>query len=198
MYPKTIEDLITCFKKFPGIGSKTAERLALATLKMDNDTIKLFSESLINVKTKIKKCQKCGNISEEDLCPICKDETRDKTTICVVEDSKNITLFEKLGTYHGLYHVLNGLISPIDGINPSDINIDSLIKRVQEENTKEVILAVPSSVEGETTSLYIKKLLEKYDVTVTKIAHGVPMGAEMDYIDPLTLEIALNSRSKIS
>ena len=198
MYPKTITNLIECFKKFPGIGEKTAERLALSCLEMDDETIELFTTSLKNSQTKIKKCQKCGNLSEEDLCPICKDSARNKEILCVVEESKNIILFEKIGTFNGVYHVLNGLISPLDGINPEDINIDSLIKRVKDENIKEIILAVKPTVEGETTALYIRKLLEKTDVIISKIAHGIPMGADMDYIDPLTLEIALSERSQIS
>lgn len=198
MYPKTINNLIECFKKFPGIGEKTAERLALSCLNMDKETIELFKGSLQDSKTKIKKCEKCGNLSEEDLCSICKDTSRDKKIICVVEESKNIILFEKIGTFNGIYHVLGGLISPLDGINPEDINISSLIKRIKEEEIKEVILAVKPTVEGETTALYIRKLLEGTDVIISKIAHGIPMGADMDYIDSLTLEIALSERSQIS
>ena len=198
MYPKTINNLIECFKKFPGIGEKTAERMALSCLNMDDETIKLFIESLGNIKTKIKKCQTCGNLSEEKECSICKDKTRDKNILCVVEESKNIVLFEKVGTFNGRYHVLNGLISPLDGINPEDINIDSLIKRIDKEGIKEVIIAVKPTVEGETTALYIRKLLENKNIIISKIAHGIPMGADIDYIDPLTLEIALSERSKIS
>ena len=118
MYPKTINNLIECFKKFPGIGEKTAERLALSCLNMDEETIELFTKSLQNSKTNIKNCEKCGNLSEENLCAICKDTSRDKKVLCVVEESKNIVLFEKIGTFNGTYHVLNGLISPLDGINP--------------------------------------------------------------------------------
>lgn len=198
MYPKTINNLIECFKKFPGIGEKTAERLALSCLNMDEETLELFATSLKDSKTKIKKCKKCGNLSEEETCTICKDESRDKNTICVVEESKNIILFEKIGTFNGVYHVLDGLISPLDGINPEDINISSLINRIKEENIKEVILAVKPTVEGETTALYIRKLLEGTDIVISKIAHGIPMGADMDYIDSLTLEIALSERSQIS
>ncbi len=198
MYPKTILHLIECFKKFPGIGEKTAERLALSCLELDDETIETFTASLKNSKTKIKKCQKCGNLSEDDLCDICKDESRNKEILCVVEESKNIILFEKVGTFNGIYHVLGGLISPLDGVNPEDINISSLIKRIEEEKIKEVILAVKPTVEGETTALYIRKLLEGKDVIISKIAHGIPMGADMDYIDSLTLEIALSERSPIS
>ncbi len=198
MYPKTINNLIECFKKFPGIGEKTAERLALSCLNMDDETIELFTKSLQGSKTNIKKCEKCGNLSEENLCTICKDTSRDKKVLCVVEESKNIVLFEKIGTFNGTYHVLNGLISPLDGINPEDINIASLINRIKEDEIKEVILAVKPTVEGETTALYIRKLLEGTDVVISKIAHGIPMGADIDYIDSLTLEIALSERSQIS
>lgn len=197
-YPTTIKHLIECFKKLPGIGEKTAERLALSTLNLDAEIIHLFSESLENTKTKIRRCEVCNNLSEEEVCSICKDSTRERDIVCVVEDPKNVALFEKLGSYHGLYHVLDGLISPLDGINPEDIKIETLIDRIEKENIKEVIIAVKPSIEGETTSLYILKLLEKKDVVVSKIAHGVPLGADMDYIDTLTLEMALEDRKKIS
>lgn len=198
MYPQTINNLIECFKKFPGIGEKTAERLALSCLNMEDEMIELFVKSLKDSKTKIKTCEKCGNLSEDTLCDICKDKSRDSSILCVVEESKNIVLFEKIGTFNGRYHVLGGLISPLDGINPEDINISSLIKRIKDENIKEVILAIKPTVEGETTALYIRKLLEGTNVIISKIAHGIPMGADIDYIDSLTLEIALSERSQIS
>ena len=197
-YPKTILNLIECLKKFPGIGEKTAERLALASLNMDNDIIDLFSKSLKDRKTKIKKCERCGSLTEEDLCQICTDKTRDTSTLCVVEECKNVILFEKIGSYKGIYHVLGGLISPLEGINPEDIHIDKLINRIKAENIKEVILAIKPSVEGETTALYIRKMLEGTDVKISKIAHGIPMGADIDYIDPLTLEMAIEDRTTIS
>ena len=159
MYPQTINNLIECFKKFPGIGEKTAERLALSCLNMEDEMIELFVKSLKDSKTKIKTCEKCGNLSEDTLCDICKDKSRDSSILCVVEESKNIVLFEKIGTFNGRYHVLGGLISPLDGINPEDINISSLIKRIKAENIKEVILAIKPTVEGETTALYIRNLL---------------------------------------
>ena len=197
-YPKTILNLIECFKKLPGIGEKTAERLALATLNIDSEIIELFSTSLNNIQTKIKKCPRCGSLTEEELCQICQDKSRDTTTLCVVEECKNVLLFEKIGSYKGLYHVLGGLISPLDGINPEDIHIDKLIERIKNENIKEVILAIKPSIEGETTALYISKMLENTDVKITKIAHGIPMGADIDYIDPLTLEMAIMDRTTIS
>ena len=197
-YPSTISDLIECFKKFPSIGEKSAERMALATLDFDEEILNLFSESLSNVKTKIKRCTECNNLSEDDLCEICKSKDRNKKIICVVEEPKNVILFEKIGTFNGLYHVLDGLISPLDNVNPEDINIDKLISRIKENEIEEVILAVKPSVEGETTSLYISKLLEDKNVKVSKIAHGVPLGVDMEYIDAMTLEMALDDRIKIS
>ena len=197
-YPKTLNDLIECFKKLPGIGEKSAERMALSTLTLDEDILEIFSDTLKNVKTKIKRCKECNNFSEDDLCEICKSKERNTKIICVVEEPKNVILFEKIGSYNGLYHVLDGLISPLDNINPEDINIDKLISRIKNNDIEEVILAVKPSVEGETTSLYISKLLEKQNVKVSKIAHGVPIGVDMEYIDALTLEMALEDRTNIS
>lgn len=197
-YPSTILNLIECFKKLPGIGEKTAERLALSMLDNDDSINELFAKSIKEIKTKIKRCNICNNLSEEEKCEICKDNSRNKKVICVVEEPKNIILFEKINIFDGYYHVLDGLISPIDGINPEDINISSLIDRVKTAQIEELILALKPSIEGETTSLYISKLLEKENVKITKIAYGIPMGAEMDYVDSLTLELALENRMDIS
>ena len=165
---------------------------------MDNSIIELFSTSLTDVKTKIKRCNICNHLSENDVCEICKNKDRNNKVICVVEEPKNVILFEKLNIFDGYYHVLDGLISPIDGINPEDINIENLINRVKENKIEELILALKPSIEGETTSLYISKLLEKENVKITKIAYGIPMGADMDYVDSLTLELALENRMNIS
>ncbi|MBE6144623.1 MAG: recombination protein RecR [Firmicutes bacterium] len=197
-YPTTIKNLIECYKKLPGIGEKTAERLALATLEINQETLDVFADSILNVKHRIKRCKKCNNLSEEELCELCQDENRDQKTICVVEEPKNVILFEKVGTYKGVYHVLDGLISPLDGITPDQIKIDLLLERIKNDNIKEIIIAVKPSIEGETTSLYILKLLEGKDIVISKIAHGVPLGADMEYIDSLTLEMALEDRKKIS
>lgn len=197
-YPITILNLIECFKKLPGVGEKTAERYALSLLDMSDDEIIFFSKTLNDIKTKIKYCTKCNNYCEDELCDICKDKTRNKKIICVVEEPKTIVLFEKINIFNGYYHVLNGLISPIEGINPEDINVSSLIERIKKEKIEEVILALKPSIEGETTSLYISKTLENMNVRVTKIAHGVPMGAEIDYVDSLTLELALENRLDIT
>ena len=197
-YPKTILNLIESFKKFPGIGEKTAERMALSTLDMEEDNLNLFSKSLKEVKTKIKTCSKCGSLTEEETCEICEDKNRDHSIICVVEECKNVILFEKIGSFRGVYHVLGGLISPLEDKKPEDIKINELIKRIEKEKIKEVILALKPSVEGETTALYIQKMLENKEVTVSKIAHGIPLGAEIDYIDPLTLEMAIEDRRQVS
>lgn len=197
-YPTTIQNLIECFKRLPGIGEKTAERLALSVLDIDAELVELFSNSLKDSKTKIRRCDRCNNLSEAELCEICKDSSRNKKVLCVVEEPKNVILFEKLNIYDGYYHVLDGLISPIDGINPEDINLSSLMTRVKKDEIKEIILALKPSVEGETTSLYISKILEGTDVKISKIAYGIPIGAEIDYVDSLTLEMALENRMDIS
>jgi recombination protein RecR len=197
-YPSSLKNLIDCFKKLPGVGEKTAERFSLSVLGFDEKLIESFSDSIKDVKYKIKRCSICNNLTESDVCDICRDENRDSSVICVVEEAKNSILFEKMGTYKGKYHILNGLISPLDGIGPEDINIDKLIERIDSEGVSEVILALKPSIEGETTSLYISKVLSGKGVRVTKIAHGIPMGADIEYIDMLTLEMALSDRKEIS
>lgn len=197
-YPKTLNELIECFKKLPGIGEKTAERYALSALDLDEEITNIFSESLKNLKKNIKRCTICNNFAEGDLCEICKIQDRNKKIICVVESPKNVVLFEKLGVYNGVYHVLDGLISPLDGINPEDIKINKLIDRIDKEEIEEIIIAIKPGIEGETTSLYISKMLEGKNVKVTKIAHGVPLGIDMEYIDSLTLEQALEDRTSIN
>jgi recombination protein RecR len=197
-FPKSIRSLVDDFKKLPGIGEKTAERLAMATLSFDMEEIQKFSQSLINVKTKIKRCSVCNGFSEENVCEVCSDTTKDSETLCIVEDVKNVYLIEKINVFNGKFHVLDGLISPSLGKGPEDININSLIKRVKEEKIKEIILAFKPSIEGETTALYITRKLADYDVLVSKLAYGLPMGADMDYVDALTLELALEERKKVS
>lgn len=197
-YPNVLKNLIDCYKKLPGVGEKSAERMALATIDIDQDVLNIFSDSILNLKSKLKRCKNCNNYCEDDFCEICLSKSRDESTICVVEEPKNVMLFEKVGTYNGLYHVLGGLISPLDGINPDQINIDSLIRRIKKEKIKEVIFALKPSIEGETTTLYIRKLLEGTNITISKIAHGIPMGADIDYIDSLTLELALEDRKNIN
>ena len=197
-YPDSLKVLIDSFKKLPSIGEKTAERLSFAVMNMSEEDINSFSKAIVDVKIKIKKCSICGNITENKICDICSDSSRDSDIICVVEDSKNIISLEKMGSYRGKYHVLNGLISPMDGKGPDDIMLDSLLQRIKKENIKEIIIAVSPTLEGETTSLYISKLLEPFKITVSKIAYGIPIGADMEYLDPMTLSMAMSNRNKIS
>ena len=197
-YPDTIKDLIECFSKLPSIGKKTAERLALSTIGMSDEVINLFSESLKNIKTKIRKCDICNNYTEFDICSICSNEKRNKDILCIVESPKDINLIEKNDIYNGYYFVLQNLISPSNGLDPGSIELDRIIDLIKSNKVKEVIIAIKPNIEGETTSLYISKLLEKYDVVVSRIALGIPMGADIDYVDSLTLEMALENRKIIS
>ena len=198
MLPNSLKNLIDCFKNLPGIGRKTAERLAFSMLDFDKEHLTSFSNSILDVRDHLSYCKNCGNISDGDLCPICSDDSRDLSIIFVVERPKDIILFEKLGVFKGVYHVLNGLISPLDGIGPDDISLNELVERIEKNNIKEVILALKPSIEGETTMQYIRKILEKYDVNVSKIATGVPIGTDMEYIDSLTLELAIDERKKMN
>lgn len=196
--PDSLKNLIDSFQNFPGIGEKTAERMAFSILNFDDEKFSLLQENLNLVKKEIHPCKCCNSLTDRKLCSICESDMRDKNTICVVEDSKIVFLFEKLGTYNGLYHVINGLISPLDDVNPEDIGLDKLLNRIKKENIKEVILAFKPSVEGEITALYIKKILDGMDILVTRLASGVPIGADMEYIDALTLERALEDRKEVS
>lgn len=195
-YPEILSDLIECLKTLPGVGEKTAERYAFSLLEQPVEARERLIQSIENMD-RLKKCSICNYITEEDTCSICNDKSRDNGILCVVEDAKTVLLFEKIGTFSGKYHVLNGLISPIDNITPEDINIPSLIKRVVDGNYKEVILAIKSTIEGETTSSYIKRILKDSGVLVTRIANGIPIGAEIDYIDAMTLEMAFENRNEL-
>ncbi len=194
MYPSVIKKIIDNFKDFPGIGDKSAERLTFSLINFDKDKLQSFADAIIEVKEKIGRCRICGSICEGELCSICQNESRNRKNIFVVEKPKDVFLFEKLGIYDGVYHVLGGLISPLDGINPEDIAIDSLVDRINKNEAKEIILALKPTIEGETTMQYIKKILEPYEIKVTKIATGIPIGTDMEYIDTMTLEMALEQR----
>ena len=197
MYPNSIRNLIESLKNLPGIGEKSAERLAFSILNFDTDKIDNFANALNDIKN-IKRCPICNNITDMDRCYICADENRSDDTIFVVEKPKDIVLFEKMGNYNGKYHVLDGLISPLDGINPEDINIETLVNRVNEKNVKEVIVVLKPSIEGETTMQYIKKILSSFDVRVSKIPIGIPMGTDIEYIDSMTLEMAFENRKDVA
>ena len=198
IYPSLLQKLIDFYKKMPGVGDKSAERMALATLDLPENEIKEFAKNIVDSKIKLKNCQICGNLTENDICDICSNPNRDKNLICVIEDYKSVFSFEKVGNYKGVYHVLNGLISPMDSVGPEDINISTLVKRVDSLKNPELILALKSSIEGETTTLYIKKIFEDKDVTISRLSYGIPMGAEIDYLDIITLDKALEDRKKIS
>lgn len=197
MYPSSLQKLIDSFKYLPGIGEKTAERLAFAVMDMDEEIVGQFSLNLSTVKSTIHRCPVCNGLTDLEHCFICSDKSRDDDVLCVVEDPKSIFLFEKLGLFKGRYHVLKGLISPLDGVNPDDIELEKLVDRVKKESYKEIILAFKPSIEGETTSLYIKRILGDMNLTITKIASGIPMGADMEYIDAITLERALIDRKNV-
>ena len=196
-YTKPLAKLIECFQKLPSIGPKTATRLALHILKMPLGDVENFSNALLEAKTKISYCETCFNISCSSPCEICSDNSRNKKIICVVSETKDLMAIEKTNEYHGLYHVLQGLISTIDGIGIEDIRIKELLFRINQNDIEEVILALNPSVEGEATSLYLNKLLKPFNIKITRIAFGLPMGAELEYADEMTLARALEGRVEI-
>lgn len=196
-YPKVFENLIEDFKKFPGVGEKTAERYAFVVNSLTNEDIKKFSKDLIEFKENIKHCKICGILTDKEVCEICSSKSRNNSIICVVEDSKNAYIFEKSGNFNGKYHILNGLINPIEDINPEDINIFSLINDRINENVKEIIIALSPSIEGETTSLYIQKLLEKKNIKISRLSYGIPLGSDIEYLDPIMISKALEDRKYI-
>lgn len=196
-YTKPLAKLIECFQCLPSIGPKTATRLALHILKMPLNKVEEFSNALMEAKTKIKYCETCFNISASSPCEICEDNSRNKKVICVVSETKDLMAIEKTNEYHGLYHVLQGLISPIDGIGIDDLRIKELLYRINQNETQEVILALNPSIEGEATSMYLNKLLKPFNIKITRIAFGLPMGSELEYADEMTLARALESRVEI-
>lgn len=197
-YPDAIDKLIEALRKYPGVGKKTAERYALYTVnKFSSETIDEIVDAFIRIKEDIFQCPICGNITDVDPCYICKDDSRDKSKIIVVEEAKDIIVMEKTNKFHGLYHVLNGAISPSDGIGPEDINIKGLLERLKDERLDEVILATNLSNEGETTAQYISRLLKDTNILVTRIAHGIPAGGNIEYADEVTIFKALEGRRKI-
>lgn len=198
VYPATLEKLIKFYKKLPTIGEKSAERLALATLNLDDNLINDFADTIKTAKQTLTQCKICNNLTDKEICDICSNKERNKNLICVIEDYKSAFSFEKAGRFNGVYHVLNGLISPINNVGPENINISSLVKRVNELENPELILALKSSIEGETTTLYIKKIFENKNVTISRLSYGIPMGAEIDYLDIMTLDKALEDRKTIS
>ena len=198
VYPKRLENLIDFYRKLPGIGEKSAERMALATLDLSLEDIELACNALLEAKKNLHPCSICGNLTDFDICSICGDESRNQNMICVVENFRNVYAFEKSQRYRGVYHVLNGLISPMDAIGVDDINLSSLVKRVENLKTPELILALKGSIEGDTTTLYIKSIFEHKDVLISRLSYGLPIGAEIDYLDMMTIDKALDDRKQIS
>ena len=196
-YPKPILDLIDSYSLLPGIGRKTAVRLAFHTLKMHDDDIKNFADSLQGLKEKLTNCEICHRLSETHVCDICSDNSRDKSTICVVANDNDLVAMENMQQYRGLYHVLDGLISPMDGIGPMDINIKSLFERAQDATVKEIILATNSSPEGEGTVSFISRYLKNTDIKVTRIAQGISFGSDIEYVDEVTLSRAISGRIEL-
>ncbi|EGF85981.1 recombination mediator RecR [Gemella sanguinis] len=196
-YPKPILDLIDSYSLLPGIGRKTAIRLAFHTLKMNDNDINNFAKSLVELKEKLTNCEVCHRLSETSVCDICTDNSRDKSTICVVANDNDLVAMENMQQYRGVYHVLDGLISPMDGIGPLDINIKSLFERAQDPIVKEIILATNSSPEGEGTASFISKYLKNTDIKVTRIAQGISFGSDIEYVDEVTLSRAISGRIEI-
>ena len=197
IYPKSIAALIEQFQKFPSVGPKSAQRMAFHLLKMPKHEVERFAQSIIEAKENTFACDVCFNMSSTNPCEICSSTARDKSTICVVSETKDLIAIEKTNEYKGLYHVLQGLISPIDGIGPEEIRIKELLHRLAKEDIKEVILAISPSVEGEATSLYLNKLTKPFGMKITRIAFGLPVGADLEYADEITLARALEGRREM-
>lgn len=197
IYPKSIASLIEHFQKFPSVGPKSAQRMAFYLLRMPMSEVEKFAQSMIDAKEKTKTCEICFNLSSTSPCEICQSSQRDKSTICVVAETKDLIAIEKTNEYRGLYHVLQGLISPMDGIGADDIRIKELLNRLTDENVTEVILALSPSVEGEATSLYLNKLIKPFGIKISRIAFGLPVGADLEYADDITIAKAIEGRREI-
>jgi recombination protein RecR len=196
-YPQALQKLIDSFQLYPGIGPKTAERLAFFTfMKLKDEDVTKFSKHLVDVKKQLHYCENCGSLTDQKLCDVCFDQTRDKKVL-VVETSKDVIAFEKTQQHHGKYHVLNGLISPLKGISPENINIASLLRRIAEEKIEEIIIATNATIEGEMTALYLKKILAPTSVLVSRIGYGLPAGGDVEYADEITLIKALEGRKEM-
>ena len=197
IYPKSIATLIEQFQKFPSVGPKSAQRMAFHLLKMPVSEVEKFAKAVVEAKQSTVACEICYNLSSTSPCEICSSTTRDKSIICVVAETKDLIAIEKTNEYKGLYHVLQGLISPIDGIGAEDIRIKELLSRLTDENVKELILALSPSVEGEATSLYLTKLVKPFGITVSRIAFGLPVGTDLEFADEITLAKALEGRREV-
>lgn len=189
--------LIEQFERLPGIGAKTAQRLAFYVLNLPKEDARDFANAIVTAHEKIKKCKICQNLADAETCPICQNAARDRSIICVVEDAKDVIAFERTREYQGMYHVLHGLISPMDGIGPDQLYIKELLARLQNNEVKEVIMATNPTVEGEATAMYLSKLIKPLGVKVTRLAYGIPVGGDLEYADEVTLYRALEGRNEI-
>ena len=196
-YARPLNRLINELSKLPGIGGKTAQRLAFHILSMDDKSAMELADAISDAKRSMRYCSVCGNLTDTDPCSICSDESRDKSVICVVESPKDVVAMEKIREYRGYYHVLHGAISPMDGIGPDDINLKSLIVRLQNEDVKELIIATNPNIEGEATAMYIARLIKPSGIKVTRIAHGIPVGGDLEYADEVTLLKAMEGRREL-
>lgn len=197
-YVATLEKLIEQFRRMPGIGRKMAVRLAFYILSMSHEEVDELTDIIQSAKKNIKCCSVCQNFCEDDLCPICKSDKRDRSTVCVMENAKDVAAFEKTKEYNGLYHILHGVISPLDGISPENIKIKELIERIKNYEIKEVIMATNPDVEGEATAMYIYKLIKPFNIKVTRLARGLPVGGDLEYTDQATLGKAVSGRYEIN
>ncbi|MFD2673407.1 recombination mediator RecR [Marinicrinis sediminis] len=196
-YPEPIAKLIDAFSKLPGIGNKTAARLAFHALRMKEEEVVDFAKALVNVKRNLTYCSVCCNITDVDPCRLCQDKHRDQSVICVVQEPKDVIAMERTKEFQGLYHVLNGAISPMEGIGPDEIRIAELLRRLTDEKVKELILATNPNIEGEATAMYLSKLVKPFGLKVTRIAHGLPVGGDLEYADEVTLSKALEGRREL-
>ena len=191
---KLLEDAVAEFAKLPGVGLKTALRLVLHLLKQDRAEVDRFSSSVSKLRNEIQFCQTCHNISDHLICQICSAPKRDKGIICVVEDTRDVMAIENTNQYNGLYHVLGGLISPMDGVGPSDLEVDTLVERLKDDEVKEIIFALSATMEGDTTLFYLNKRLKSFNITISTIARGIAFGGELEYVDELTLGRSIATR----
>ncbi|VHH19030.1 recombination protein RecR [Streptococcus pyogenes] len=197
LYPTPIAKLIDSYSKLPGIGIKTATRLAFYTIGMSNEDVNDFAKNLLAAKRELTYCSICGNLTDDDPCHFCTDTSRDQTTILVVEDAKDVSAMEKIQEYHGYYHVLHGLISPMNGVGPDDINLKSLITRLMDGKVSEVIVATNATADGEATSMYISRVLKPAGIKVTRLARGLAVGSDIEYADEVTLLRAIENRTEL-
>lgn len=197
-FPAKFENLIDALKKLPGIGAKSAERMAYRILDMDQETVVEMTTAILVAREELHRCERCGHLTDEVLCAVCKDKSRDSSIICVVQSSKDVFAIERGEGFRGVYHVLHGAISPVNGVGPNDLSIEPLIQRIQEGGVREIILATNPNVEGETTALYLAKILDRLNVVTSRLAYGLSVGASLDYTDDFTLLKAIQGRKKMN